>query len=153
MRAMPNHFCNALLASAVAIASARAHGASWPMFRGEPALRGVALGSLPSKLQLAWSFKTGGPVKSSPAIEQDKVFVGSNDESVYGLSFAAGKRLWAFKTGGAVESSPLALDGKVFVGSSDGVLYALDAATGSVAWKYKTEDKILASPNWIKEGG
>src|SRR5205807_4201508 len=121
MPAMPNRFCNALLVSAVAIASA--HGSGWPMFRGEPALRGVALGSLPPKLQLAWSFKTGGPVKSSPAIEQDKVFVGSNDESVYGLSFAAGKPLWAFKTGGAVESSPLALDGKVFVGSSDGVLY------------------------------
>src|SRR6266704_506585 len=111
MRAMPNHFCNALLASAVAITSA--HGGSWPMFRGEPELRGGALGSLPSRLQLAWSFKTGG----------------------------------------AVESSPLVLDGKVFVGSSDGILYALDAATGSVAWTYKTEDKILASPNWIKEGG
>src|SRR5437667_3957324 len=33
-----------------------------------PALTGVAAGTLPDKLSLLWSFKTGGPVKSSAAI-------------------------------------------------------------------------------------
>src|SRR5436190_16365269 len=145
---MPKHLRNASLLLIVALFSARAEG--WPMFRGGPALKGVASGNLPAKLQLLWSFKTAGPVKSSPAIEGDKVFVGSNDGNVYGLSLAAGQKLWESKTEGAVESSPLALDGKVFVGSSDGFLYALESAKGTVAWKYKTEDKILSSPNWTK---
>ena len=39
----------------------------WPMFRGGPALLGIAGGSLSRELKLLWSFKTGGPVKSSAA--------------------------------------------------------------------------------------
>jgi len=45
-------------------ANAAAPGDDWPMFRGGPALAGVAAGSLPERLELLWTFKTGGPVKS-----------------------------------------------------------------------------------------
>jgi len=122
------------------------------MFRGEPALLGVARNSLPSKLDLLWSFKTTGPVKSSAAIVAGRVFVGSNDGNVYALDFSDGHKLWAFKTAGAVESSPLVLEGKVFVGSTDASLYALAADTGKQLWKYETGEKILGAPNWIKAG-
>jgi outer membrane protein assembly factor BamB len=88
-------------------------GADWPMFRGGPALLGVAEGSLPAKPALLWSFKTGGPVKSSAAIVGDRVFIGSGDGNLYALDLARGKKLWSFKTGDEVESSPLVLDGKV----------------------------------------
>src|SRR5437879_7978735 len=108
------------------MAGASAQAADWPMFRGGPALLGVAEGSLPDKLSLLWTFKTGGAVKSSAAIAQGKVFVGSGDEMVYALDFANGKNVWTFKTGGAVESSPLVLEQRVYVGSSDGALYALE---------------------------
>ena len=58
----------------------------WPMFRGGPALTGIAEGSLPEHLGLLWTFKTAGPVKSSPAIVSDRVFVGSDDGNVYALA-------------------------------------------------------------------
>src|SRR2546423_60069 len=128
------------------ISAMRAPAAGWPMFRGGPALLGLASGSLPGKLDLLWSFKTGGPVKSSAAIDQERVFIGSQDGNVYAFDFANGKQLWAFKTGSPVDSSPLVLKGKVFVGSSDGSLYALEAAAGKLAWKYETGDKILGGP-------
>ncbi len=64
------------------------------MFRGGPALLGVASGNLPGKLNLLWTFKTGGPVKSSAAIEQGRVFIGSHDGNVYALDFAGGKKLF-----------------------------------------------------------
>src|SRR5262249_20778062 len=135
------------------LSSPAVHGADWPMFRGGPALTGVAGGQLPKKLDLLWTFKTGGPVKSSAAIVQGMVFVGSTDGNIYALSLDGGKRGWAFKTGGEVESSPLVLEGKVFVGSSDAFLYALETGTGKLAWKYETGDKILGAPNWDKAGG
>ena len=53
------------------------------MFRGGPALTGIAGGSLPEHLQLLWTFKTGGPVKSSPAIVGGRVFIGSDDGNLY----------------------------------------------------------------------
>jgi len=123
------------------------------MFRGNPALTGIAGGSLPERLALLWTFKTGGPVSSSAAIIEDRVFIGSDDGNVYALALGDGKKVWAFKTGGGVESSPLVMGGKVFVGSSDGFLYALEAPTGKLAWKYETGDKIMGAPNWVRLGG
>ena len=128
--------------------TATAIAEDWPMFRGNPALTGIAQGSLPAKPELLWSFKTQGPVRSSAAIVAGRVFVGSDDGYVYGLDAINGRQHWSFKTGDAVESSPLVLDGRVFVGSSDGYLYALDATNGTPLWKYKTDDKILGAPNW-----
>ncbi|MGO8931667.1 MAG: PQQ-binding-like beta-propeller repeat protein [Limisphaerales bacterium] len=133
-------------------ANAAAAGDDWPMFRGGPALVGVAAGSLPERVELLWTFKTRGPVKSSAAIVRDHVFIGSDDGNVYALGLADGKQVWAFKTGGDVESSPLVMEGRVFLGSSDGFLYALEAATGKLAWKYETGDKILGAPNWVRLG-
>ena len=75
-------------------ASAAAPGADWPMFHGGPALTGVAATKLPERLGLLWTFKTGGPVKSSPAIVQDRVFIGSDDGNVYALALADGKKVW-----------------------------------------------------------
>src|SRR6188508_443201 len=94
--------CTSLLL-ALTLASA---AADWPMYRGAPSLAGVTTETLPAKLGPLWSFKTGGPVKSSPAIVGERVFVGSDDGHVYALDLASGKKLWAFKTGGPVESSP-----------------------------------------------
>ena len=111
------------------LSGAAADADGWPMFRGSQTLVGVASGSLPAKMDRLWTFKTAGPVKSSAAIAQNRVYIGSNDSNVYALNLADGQRIWAFRTGGAVESSPLFLADKVFVGSSDAFLYALEAAT------------------------
>jgi len=95
------------VASLAALASegGPAGGVNWPMFRGNPALTGIASGTLPDKLSLLWSFKTGGPVKSSAAIVDGHVFIGSGDGNVYALDLASGKKGWAARTGGPVDSS------------------------------------------------
>jgi outer membrane protein assembly factor BamB len=137
-------------------AQGQAPAASWPMFHGRQDMTGVAAGRLPAKLVLRWKLKTGGAVKSSPAIElapddpsgaTGRVFIGSNDGSVYAIDLADGKKLWDFKTADAVEAPPLVHEGAVYVGSVDGYLYALDAATGAMRWKYQTEGKILGGAN------
>src|SRR5580693_3295541 len=125
---------------------------AWPMFRGGPALLGVAHTALPDNPALLWTFKTAAPVRSSAAIVDSRVFVGSTDSNIYALNLSDGTKVWSFATGGAVESSPLVLDNRVFAGSADGFLYALDATTGKQLWKYETGDKILGSPNWFKSG-
>ncbi|MEQ2009531.1 MAG: PQQ-binding-like beta-propeller repeat protein, partial [Limisphaerales bacterium] len=124
--------------------------ADWPQFRGGPELRGVAAGKLADKLDLLWSFKTGGPVKSSAAIVGGNVFVGSDDGFLYSLSLATGKTNWAFKTGGNVESSPLVHEGRVFFGSDEAMFYALDAKSGKQVWKFPIGDKMPGAPNLVR---
>jgi outer membrane protein assembly factor BamB len=133
-----------------AAVSAQAGSTAWPMFRGNPELTGVSGASLPARLNLAWSFKTQGPIKSSPAIRDGKVFIGSNDGHLYAFDLKSGTNLWRFKTEGAVESSPLVLDNGIYVGSTDGALYAI-SVDGKQMWKYMSGDKLLASPNFWKD--
>src|SRR5260370_34996736 len=100
-----------LLAALLPLLSARgAPGPDWPMFRGDPALLGVAPVSLRKELALLWNFKTKGPVKSSPAIVGERVYIGSGDQPVYALALGPRHKGWAVKTGGPIESSRLVLN-------------------------------------------
>jgi outer membrane protein assembly factor BamB len=134
----------ALLASSQATSAA---DGAWPMFRGAPDLRGLADGTLTPPLRLLWTAKTGGPVKSSVAIQQSRVFVGSDDGKLHAFSLTDGKEIWSTELGGPIESSPLVLGDLVCVGSSDGNLYAVASGSGEVRWKYATGDRILGAPN------
>ncbi len=122
----------------------------WPHYRGNPALHGVAGGSLADLYELAWSFKTGDAVLSSPVVVDDVVYFGSSDEHVYAVHLATGKKKWSFKTDDMIDAPPLVLDGRVYIGSADFFFYALDAATGKVRWKFETGDKILGGANYAR---
>lgn len=126
---------------------------TWPMYRGQPALTGVAAGQLPSQPKLLWTFRTGGPVKSSAAIVGNRVFIGSDDHTLYALDFATGQKIWTFTNSDAIESSPLVLNDTVYVGANDAHLYALDATTGALRWKFETGDKVISAPNWFAADG
>jgi len=123
-------------------------GSSWPMFRGGQNLSGKANGTLADSLVLLWKFKTGGEVKSSPAINDGLVFVGSADANVYAIDLEKGHHVWEYRTGDAVEAAPCVVGGSVFIGASDDFLYALDAKTGQLKWKYQTGGKIMGAANW-----
>jgi outer membrane protein assembly factor BamB len=127
----------------------------WPMFRGQQRLLGTQTGSIPDSpegedfLKLIWKFKTDDQIKSSPAIVDDIVYIGSSDEHIYAIDIKKGKQLWKYKTGDTVEGTPCVIEGSVYVGSSDGFLYALDANSGELKWKYETGGEILGSANWV----
>jgi len=137
----------ALVAVAMLSGGVAFSNGGWPIFRGAQTLDGVAGGQLSDSLELFWTFKTKGPVKSSPVRCKGRVFVGSDDGFVYAIDAATGKEAWSFKTEGAVEAPPLVVGGTVFVGSSDMFLYALDADKGEVRWKYQTAGKVLGAAN------
>jgi outer membrane protein assembly factor BamB len=126
----------------------RALAADWPMFHGNPALTGVAAGSLPGQPGKLWSYKTAGPIHSSAAVVGGVVYVGSDAGQMLALSLDQGKRLWEFNTtNGPVESSPLVAGGRVFFGTEEGLLNALDAASGRRLWSRTNEGKIVGGPN------
>ncbi len=125
-----------MLAAAITPVTGHAQTA---MFRGGPDHRGVYDSPVPSLQSLAWKFKTGGRVISSPLVVGDVVYVGSTDGSLYAVNRADGTQLWKFDTRGPVSSSPAFHNGVVYVGSVDGLVYAVDAGTGKARWTFATK--------------
>ncbi|HET9768194.1 MAG TPA: PQQ-binding-like beta-propeller repeat protein, partial [Thermoanaerobaculia bacterium] len=87
-----------------------------------------------------WDF-----ILSTPAVDGDRLYVGSGSGEVLAVDAASGKVIWRHATAGRVRSSPTVADGVVYVGSFDGHLYALDAATGAERWTFATEGTKLDS--------
>jgi hypothetical protein len=57
------------------------------MFRGDPAHTGVTTGAVfNGQGGVRWRFRTGGAVRSSPAVIRTRVFVGSGDGTLYDRS-------------------------------------------------------------------
>ncbi len=107
---------------------------------------------------LVWSYDTGSPLLSAPAVGNGRtIYVGADNGTLYAIDIY-GRLRWTQFTGGFIYSSPtVAADGKIFVGSQDGVLYAL-GHDGSELWKYQLPSAgevtaaILASPTIGTDG-
>jgi outer membrane protein assembly factor BamB len=90
--------------------------------------------------------------KSSPILDGDKVYFGSDDGVMRALDQATGKEQWKFRIyglgsqGKTIFSSPALHDGMLYFGAYDGNFYALDAQSGKKKWIYMDADWIGASP-------
>jgi outer membrane protein assembly factor BamB len=86
---------------------------------------------------IIWDYLTGGWIDSSPAIFEEKLYVGSRDSNLYCFDAIIGDKIWDFYTDGSIRSSPAVADGKVYFGSGKGV-FCLDAESGTEIWRYKS---------------
>lgn len=105
-----------------------------------------------AEYDLIWTFQTGGPVDSSPATKADRVWVGSDDGSVYQAYISTGLKSWSYDVGGKVTSSPaiddIDGDGKaeVVVGSTNNKIYAVKNDGTGVDWTFQTDGNVISSP-------
>ena len=109
------------------------------MFRGGPAHLGVFESRAPTLATLAWKFKTGGRVLSSPLVVDDAIYVGSTDGALYAVNRTDGTQRWKFESRGPISSSPAVADGLAFISSLDGNVYAVETETGRQRWAFATK--------------
>ena len=121
-------------------------GRDWPMFHNDLQHTGYSASPAPNTNQTLWAYATSEAVRSSPAVVDGVVYVGSNDHKVYALNAATGASIWNYTTGAEIASSPAVADGKVYVGSSDTKVYCLNASTGGSIWNYTTYNSVTSSP-------
>lgn len=102
---------------------------------------------------LIWRVEIGSSV-SSPALYEEKIFVGSGELSGSGKFYSFdmdGNKLWEFVPNGAVQSSPAVADGKVFFATNvkNGSIYSLYTSNGTLLWRYTPvpENYIISSPS------
>ena len=112
---------------------------------------GLTLEQVP-RLTLKWSF--GFPDATSawsqPTVAAGRLFVGSQNGTVYSLDAKSGCIYWTFTAKSGVRTAPAfgAIDGSngfaVYVGDTGANVYALDAATGRELWSRRVDDHLLA---------
>ncbi len=94
---------------------------------------------------------------SSPAVVDNKIYVGSKDGKLYCLTInSSGKFevLWTFQANGKIDSSPAVANGVVYFATNtgEGTLYAIDASNGYELWHFRllppqnTWWNIMSSP-------
>lgn len=92
-----------------------------------------------------------GPIRSSPAISDGEVYVGSLGNGrvegyVHALEATDGSHLWSFDADGAVVGSPAVGEENIYVGSRSHELVAIDRSTGETQWAIDTGRPIRSSP-------
>jgi outer membrane protein assembly factor BamB/predicted RNA-binding protein with RPS1 domain len=92
---------------------------------------------------IRWKKKTNDWIRSSPAVGDSQLFVGSDDENLYAMDKMSGDIEWTFTTSDGVGTSvTLSREGSVFVGDEDGRIYGIDTEGGIEQWVFRTGGAI-----------
>jgi polyvinyl alcohol dehydrogenase (cytochrome) len=102
------------------------------------------------KLTLKWAFGFPGGTQAygNPSIVAGRVFVGSDNGTVYALDAGTGCTYWSFKADGGVRSAPsvgrAGTRDVVYFGDLKANVFALDATTGREIWKKQVDTHAFA---------
>jgi len=127
----------ALLAFVLASTAARAL-AEEVMFRSDAARTGRSTLAPAVVHGMAWRFRTGGKVRSTPAVAGGLAIVGSEDGFLHAVGLEKGTEVWKARIGGDVSGSPAVAGDEVLILGADGVLHALGLRQGNPLWTLAT---------------
>ena len=75
----------------------------------------------------------------APSIAEGRVYIGTDNGTVYALDAKTGRQGWSFKADAGVRN--VAVAGKTaFFGDQKANVYAVDASSGELAWRVKADD-------------
>ena len=95
-----------------------------------------------------WQFldKRRREVRSSPAINQRMLVIGTRSKTVYGINPHDGTEVWTLLCKRAVDSSPVIVGDRVFVADTSGKVYVQDLLTGAGIWQKEMGGSFSGSP-------
>ncbi|HJZ70402.1 MAG TPA: PQQ-binding-like beta-propeller repeat protein [Vicinamibacterales bacterium] len=110
---------------------------------------GLTAADVPNlKLKWAFGFPGGTQAYGNPTIVAGRVFVGSDNGTVYALDAGSGCIIWSFKAEGGVRSAPtvgpIGRRFAVYFGDLKANVFAVDASTGELIWKKQADDHKFA---------
>ena len=125
---------------------------NWPLFRGDSHSSGVAVSTLPEKLELLWKFRVeDGGFETTPAIVDGVAYVGDFDGKLFAVDVKSGDKLWEFAGELGFVASPAVFKGNVYIGDLDGKFYCINAKTGKKIWDFTAEAQIDSAANFYRD--
>ena len=113
-------------------------------FQPDPGLTAAQVPAL--KLKWAFGFPNATSAFGQPAIAGGRLFLGSEDGTVYSLDARTGCIAWTYKASSTVRSA-ISIDASlasVYFGDVQANVYRLDAASGELRWKVQVEQHPFA---------
>lgn len=110
----------------------------------DDSLRGVSLANGKEVFRIS-----AGNTGASPAVEGNRVYLGTFNNEVLAFDPRASKIIWRYEHPDRkfpYYSSAALTDGKVIVGGRDRMVHAIDAATGKSVWTFATRARVDSSP-------
>jgi polyvinyl alcohol dehydrogenase (cytochrome) len=112
-----------------------------------------------TRLKLKWAFGFPGATRSvaQPTVVGGRVFIGSQNGSVYSIDAKSGCGQWEYRAGKPVRSAvvigPHGDSWAAYFGDAGANVHAIDAQTGKTLWKTKVDDHptavITGSPTLV----
>jgi len=95
--------------------------------------------------QTRWTRGLSSPSESSPLLDGDRIFFGSQGGTVYAMNARNGNLLWTYHAGGSVKASPTLSEGKLYFGDYSGHVQAVSEDSGRRVWLAGSEGALLGS--------
>ncbi len=95
-------------------------------------MSGHVYGIEPQDGRIVWDTRLDGPIWTTPAVSDDRLFVGHSGGKLVALDAVDGRVLWRFDADEVIRASAIVVDGYVIVGTMAGSLFSLDADDGRV---------------------
>src|SRR4051795_1038198 len=102
--------------------------------RGAHTRAGRAIALRASDGKILWNRLLPSRSESSPLLDGDNLYFGSENGTVYSLRTSDGSVRWKFKAHGAVKSAVALAAGKLYFGDYSGRVYAIWEDSGKPAW-------------------
>lgn len=100
--------------------------------------------------KINWSYKTNAPIYADPSVYDNKLFVCSDDNNIYCLSFD-GSLIWKKDLSTTFISSCSFYENNIIVSGVDGIIHSLDINSGNENWQFKTSGTINGSTLVVKD--
>jgi outer membrane protein assembly factor BamB len=89
---------------------------------------------------------TEGKGVGEPAVDGDRVYVGSRTNQVYSVYAKSGRIAWRKNVGAPMESSPAFDAHRLYISDLNGHVRAMDLATGRVIWTFQAAGDVKHGP-------
>ena len=93
-----------------------------------------------------WKFRCEDEVRSTAAIDDEIIYVGSYDNNLYALTADEGDFIWKYPSSDGIATTPNFYRDSIFICSADGYLYSVQKGSGRLNWRFETGGPIYSSP-------
>jgi outer membrane protein assembly factor BamB len=91
--------------------------------------------------RVRWAKRLSSASESSPLAHAGRIYLGSQDGTVYSLDAGTGRILWRYRARGAVKTALAWSNGRVYFGDYAGQVTCLRARDGRVVWRSSTSGR------------